>query len=65
MFQLLMSRYGTVESCRLYTKNTWQQAFVLFKEEDSANKFYDIWGTIYLKHFLKVHPLILPTEALE
>ena len=57
-----MSRYGTVESCRLHTKNAWQQAFVLFKEEDSANKFYDQWGTIYLKHFLKVHPLILPTE---
>jgi RNA recognition motif-containing protein len=57
-----MSRYGTVESCRLYTKNAWQQAFVLFKEEDSANKFYDQWGIIYLKHFLKVHPLKLPTE---
>ena len=54
-----MSSYGTVKSCRLYTKNTWQQAFVLFEEEDSVNKFYDNWGIIYLKHFLKVHPLIL------
>ena|SRR2546421_4480151 len=36
-----MLRYGTVESCQLYMKNTWQQAFILFKKKDSVNKFYD------------------------
>ena len=57
-----LSHYGTVQSCRLHTKNSWQQPFVCFESEDSALKFYDEWGIIYLKHFLKVHPLNLPTE---
>ena len=55
-----MSRYRKVFSVCLNTKNAWQQAFVEFETADSISPFYDEWGFICLKHFIKAIPLVLP-----
>ena len=60
-----MSRYGKVVSVRLNTKNAWQQAFVEFETADSVSPFYDEWGFICLKHFIKAIPLVLPQDQWE
>src|SRR5436190_21467775 len=60
-----MSRYGKVVSVRLNTKNALQQAFVEFETADSVSPFYDEWGFICLKHFIKAIPLALPQDQWE
>ena len=60
-----MSCYGKVVSVRLNTKNAWQQAFVEFESADSVSPFYDDWGFLCLKHFIKATPLVLPQDQWE
>src|SRR6266496_2648168 len=57
----VFNQFGIIESVRMTTKNSWQQAFVTFVEEKSINPFFAEWGFIYLKHFLKVAPVKLPS----
>src|ERR1051326_4241245 len=60
--RVAFNQFGIVESVRMTTKNSWQQAFVTFVEEKSINPFFAEWGFIYLKHFLKVAPVKLPSD---
>ena len=58
----VFNQFGIIESVRMTTKNSWQQAFVTFVEEKSINPFFAEWGFIYLKYFLKVAPVKLPAD---
>ena len=40
------NQFGIIESIRMTTKNSWQQAFVTFVEEKSINPFFAEWGFI-------------------
>src|SRR5436190_10849394 len=55
------NQHGIVKSIRMTTKNSWQQAFMTFVDEKSIQPFFVEWGFIYLKHFLKVAPVKLPS----
>src|SRR5436853_3143324 len=55
------NQFGIIESVRMKIKNSCKQSFVTFVEEKSINPFFAEWGFIYLKHFLKVAPVKLPS----